>query len=389
MADNVVPLHQSDTAPLVTVGRAVVARLDDAIPLMGQAYRREVAEYAAMTKDQFDHVLLTSRAFIGEFAQRLADGQAHPVPDHHRLVAAGRRRQEDGISLDAAMHAFRIASRVGWTSIADATEEVGAHLVGDLAALWIEYVDRAATAFAEGHATASTEQLRRVDARKQAFVTDLLAAEDATTARTVAARHGLAPAATYTPVVVCGPDAYEHLGRVATALPAALLGHRAQRIVALLPDLPAPDRRLDELARRFVVVVGRPVEAGGALLTEVADLESTAAAAQARGMTAGRFGTSDLLLDRVVREHAQLRHHLVDAVLDRIAAADRDGVFLETLAAYAETGSVPDTAARLFVHANTVTYRLRRIRDITGLDPRVPADAAVLVLALTLHGELS
>ena len=389
MADNVVPLHTSESAPLVTVGRTVVARLDDAVPLMGQAYRREIAEYAAMAPDQFEHVLQTSRAFVGAFAQRLADGVEHPVPDHNRLAAAGRRRQEDGISLDAAMHAFRIASRVGWTVISDATTEVGAHLVGDLAALWIEYADRAATAFAEGHATASTEQLRRVDARKQAFVTDLLAAEDATAARSVATRHGLAPAATYTPLVVCGPDAYEHLGRVATALPAALLGHRAQRIVALLPDLPAPEDRLDELARRFVVVVGRPVEAGGALLTEVADLESTAAAAQARGMTAGRFGTSDLLLDRVVREHGQLRHHLVAAVLDRISAADRDGVFLETLAVYVETGSVPDTAARLFVHANTVTYRLRRIRDITGFDPRVPADAAMLVLALTLHGELS
>jgi len=387
VADNVVPLPQH--TPLVAVGRSVVGRLDAVVPDMGQAYRREVAEYAAMAGPHFDHVLQTSRAFIERFAQLLGEGVDHPVPDHTRLVEAGRRRQEDGISLDAAMHAFRIASRVGWTAIADVTTEVGPHLVGDLAALWIEYVDRAATAFAEGHATASTEQLRRVDARKQAFVTDLLAAEDTTTARTVAARHGLAPAATYTPVVICGPDAYEHVGRVATALPVALLGHRAQRIVALLPDVEPPAQRLEELAKRFVVVVGRAVEPGGALLTEVADLESTAAAAQARGLTSGRFSTSDLLLDRVVREHAQLRHHLVDAVLDRIVAADRDGVFLTTLAAYVGTGSVPETAATLYVHANTVTYRLKRVRELTGFDPRVPADAAMLVLALTLHGELS
>lgn len=385
MGDNVVPLPRPEAAPLVAVGRTVVTRLDDVVPDMGRAYRREVAEYAAMNGEQFDHVLVTSRAFIEQFAQRLADGIDHPVPDHGRLVVAGRRRQQDGVSLDAAMHAFRIASRVGWTAIADATTEVDARLVGDLATLWIEYVDRAATAFAEGHATSSTEQLRRVDARKQAFVTDLLAAEDPAAARAVAARHGLPPAAAYIPVVVGGPDVHEHVGRVAAALPDALLGHRGQRIVALLADAELPEARIDELARRFVVVVGRSVEPGGALLSEVADLESVAAAAHSSGTAHARLGPTDLLLDRVVREHPQLRHHLAD-VLARLQAGDRDDVFVQTLRAYVQSGSVPETAAALYVHSNTVTYRLRRVRDLTGLDPRVPADAAVLVLALNLHG---
>jgi hypothetical protein len=42
----------------------------------------------------------------------------------------------------------------------------------------------------------------------------------------------------------------------------------------------------------------------------------------------------------------------------------------------------------LFVHPNTVRYRLRRIADFTGRDPAVPRDAYVLRVASTL-GRLS
>jgi sugar diacid utilization regulator len=32
-----------------------------------------------------------------------------------------------------------------------------------------------------------------------------------------------------------------------------------------------------------------------------------------------------------------------------------------------------------------VTYRLNRVRELTGLDPRVPTDATLLTLALALE----
>jgi DNA-binding PucR family transcriptional regulator len=38
------------------------------------------------------------------------------------------------------------------------------------------------------------------------------------------------------------------------------------------------------------------------------------------------------------------------------------------------------------VHPNTVAYRLRRVRELTGLDARVPTDAALLVIALKARG---
>jgi hypothetical protein len=42
----------------------------------------------------------------------------------------------------------------------------------------------------------------------------------------------------------------------------------------------------------------------------------------------------------------------------------------------------------LFVHPNTVRYRLRRITDFTGRDPMQPRDAYVLRVAATV-GQLN
>ena len=46
--------------------------------------------------------------------------------------------------------------------------------------------------------------------------------------------------------------------------------------------------------------------------------------------------------------------------------------------------SVEATARTLFVHANTVRYRLRRVHEISGYSPTDPRDAYALRLALTL-----
>lgn len=60
-------------------------------------------------------------------------------------------------------------------------------------------------------------------------------------------------------------------------------------------------------------------------------------------------------------------------------------VVIETLAAYLENGSSVEAAARvLYVHPNTVRYRLRRVVDLAGLTPTNPRDAYTLRLALSL-----
>lgn len=61
---------------------------------------------------------------------------------------------------------------------------------------------------------------------------------------------------------------------------------------------------------------------------------------------------------------------------------------LETVRAYAATGSVAEVAARVYCHRNTVLNRLRRFAELTGRDVTVPTDAAVVLLALHCPGRV-
>ena len=78
-------------------------------------------------------------------------------------------------------------------------------------------------------------------------------------------------------------------------------------------------------------------------------------------------------------------------LVDRVYAPLRDhpSALLDTVHAYLEHGMVLEATARvLFLHPNTVRYRLRRVAEIVGLDPHTPREAWVLQVALAL-GRLS
>jgi DNA-binding PucR family transcriptional regulator len=65
--------------------------------------------------------------------------------------------------------------------------------------------------------------------------------------------------------------------------------------------------------------------------------------------------------------------------------ADAGPALSETLDAYLDSGGAIEACARqLFVHPNTVRYRLKRIADFTGRDPTIPRDAYVLRVAATV-----
>lgn len=365
------------------VAAVVLDGLDDLVPTMVAAYRREVAEYAAMDADDLLRVGRTSAGFLGAFLRDLCDGVAHPRPDHPRLVAAGRSRQEGGISLDAAMHAFRLASREGWSAIAAAAEGVGPEVVADLAGRWIEYSDHASTAFAEGHQRGAQESLRRLDARRQALLADLLEADTPRAARSVARAHGLSLAERYVPVLLAPRDPHD------VELPplpgAAVGGVHGGRPLVLLPDDGGALRDVvgGDLARRGTVVTGDAATPGPELNGEVARTSALLDVALRTGRT-GHVDPSELLLHRAVAEHEDLAAALRREVLTPLRDVDPDGVLLGTVRAYVAVGGARAVADELFVHVNTVAHRLRRVREATGLDARVPSHAARLVLALAL-----
>jgi sugar diacid utilization regulator len=109
--------------------------------------------------------------------------------------------------------------------------------------------------------------------------------------------------------------------------------------------------------------------------------------ALAEGRTTGAFGPDDLLVEQLLLGNERVAGALRRRVVELLEARDPGGVVVQTLRTYLATGSVPETARRELVHANTVGYRLGRVRDLTGLDPRVPQESALLVLGLGLPSE--
>ena len=91
----------------------------------------------------------------------------------------------------------------------------------------------------------------------------------------------------------------------------------------------------------------------------------------------------DLLPERALNGDGHARRALARELYDPLRQAG--GGLLETLVVFLDQGLSVEAAARtLFVHANTVRYRLRRVHEITGYSPTDPRDAYALRLALTL-----
>ncbi len=90
----------------------------------------------------------------------------------------------------------------------------------------------------------------------------------------------------------------------------------------------------------------------------------------------------DLLPERALAGDGHARRALAHEVYRPLAAS---GDLMQTLVAFFDTGSSIEAAARaLFIHPNTVRYRLKRIHDVSGYSPSDPRDAYVLRLALTV-----
>jgi hypothetical protein len=88
-----------------------------------------------------------------------------------------------------------------------------------------------------------------------------------------------------------------------------------------------------------------------------------------------------LLPERVLAGDEGARQELLTAVYRPLVEAG--DVLLETVSAYLDSGGALEATARaLFVHANTVRYRLRRVADVCGETPTEPRGAFTLRVAL-------
>ena len=77
----------------------------------------------------------------------------------------------------------------------------------------------------------------------------------------------------------------------------------------------------------------------------------------------------DLLLEMILEEiNGDTRQEFINRVLNGI---DNDKELLSTLKVYLQHNqAIKDTSAYMHIHINTLHYRLRQIKEITGIDPK-------------------
>ncbi|MPZ59785.1 MAG: PucR family transcriptional regulator [Propionibacteriales bacterium] len=166
----------------------------------------------------------------------------------------------------------------------------------------------------------------------------------------------------------------------------ALCAVQGDRLVVVLGGVDDPDKASSHIVEFFgdgPVVVGPVVQD-----LPAAKVSARAAVAGLRA-AAGWPGaprpvsSEDLLPERALSGDGHARRQLVTDVYSPLVSGGPS--IVDTVAVFLETGcSTEATARRLYVHANTVRYRLRRATELTGLTAGDPREAYTLRLALTL-----
>jgi hypothetical protein len=147
------------------------------------------------------------------------------------------------------------------------------------------------------------------------------------------------------------------------------IGHPAERIAGLFANGP--------------VVIG-PVVTDLTAAGSSAQIALTSLRAARGWVDAPRpVRAGDLLPERALDGDVTARSQLLSEVYGVLATAG--DILLDTTQVFLDHGSSIEAAGRaLFVHPNTIRYRLRRVREVTGLSPTDPREAYTLRVALTL-----
>lgn len=165
----------------------------------------------------------------------------------------------------------------------------------------------------------------------------------------------------------------------------ALVGIQGDRLIIVLggEDLrPTAERLVHRLELSIGVlgpVVSEVTEAGRSARAALAGLLALVAVPGATGLVTA----DELLPERLLNGDQLARHTLLTEIYRPLVSTG--GPLLETLGEYLGQGRSLEGAARaLYVHPNTVRYRLRRIAQIVGWDPTDPRESFVLQIAVAV-----
>lgn len=299
-------------------------------------------------------------------------------------------RAEQGLPLDALLHAFRLGGSLVWQGLVDETSRTApedvrllVHVASDV---W-DFVDEHCTLVADAYRQTERQLAWRRENRVRLLAAALLDGTSRIADLPEAAQAlGLPEQGRYVVVAVgggrltgcpgaqavLGPGVRVHWHTDVEADYGIVLAEDGEE--AVVPEEQAPGAR---------VGVSSAVE-GLAAVGEARRLADTALSLSPE--TGGTVRLTDHLPAALVVSSPELGAALADRLLGPLAhldPADAD-VLLDTLATWlACDGSAQRASRRLYCHRNTVLNRLRRYEQLTGRSLSRPSDLVEVSLALT------
>jgi hypothetical protein len=360
---------------------ASVARMDEVLPW-----------FRSVPADQRAWVTLVAQAGIRslvEWLRRQDPGDAGSQEVSDEVFDAAPRALARSINLEHTVQLIKVTIDVVEEHVPTLAEP---GQTAELREAVVRFSREVAFAAARVYARAA-ENRGLWDARLQALLVDALLRGE--TPEAIASRAAALGWPDPTPVAVVvgrspGGEAaavVHNVYRAARRLGVEVIGGvHGDRLVVVLGGAPDPLAATQKMLGAYgdgPVVVSPPVpnldEASGAARAAVAGFR----AAPAWPAAPRPVSAAELLPERALAGDAEARRALRDDIYGALVRSG--GELMETLDAFFAAGGVLESAARtLFVHPNTVRYRLRRVADVTGLAPLTPRDAFALRIALTV-----
>jgi len=359
---------------------ATLRRLEETLPW-----------YSDMPPGRRSAVGLVAQAGISSFIAWFEDPQSNSSPwIAADVFGAAPRELLRSVSLQQTLQLIRVTVEVVEDRVADSDEMLREAI--------LLYSREIAFAAADVYARAA-EQRGLWDARLEALVVDsILSGEyDAELPSRIAALgwngHGEVAVLVGTTPRLLDVD---QLRRTARHLDAdVLIGVQGSRLVLVMGRTehpedrdPQPELEFLEIARRIEPGFGSGHLVLGPTVPALIDAARSARAAlagfavvKARRVEQRPMHADELLPERALAGDPLARENLIDQIYRPLSDHPTD--LLSTLWCYLDNArSLEATARELFVHPNTVRYRLKRIGEVIGWDPTAPRSSLVLQTAL-------
>jgi sugar diacid utilization regulator len=395
---------------------AMLERTDALVQSTVEAIRAEIPAYAAQEASFFVDVRDQVRRHYRVKLHLLLEERGVTLQDIAFARGAALRRARAGFALEDYLNAFRVAQQVFWEGVLACAGEtpLGHEAALTLTAPLLRYCDFVSTH--AGHAYVESQQYVVADADRERrdLLEHLLAGTMPTRGPMLAAARAYGIGAE-TPMMVAlavpvGPQADADTPHAASATITRAIPQQARILVVVrqaeIVAVPALCHGIDpvELCDHLEAAQDRLRREGTTLAMGISTVANGVAelpracleARTALGSVTDGGGLVALPrlspLDYLVLRADDTARWLVDARLRAFLDDDRarGGVLTATVRAFADANlNLRLAAARLQVHPNTAQYRLRRIQERTGRNPRRIADLLDLLVAVELDGNAS